>query len=111
MSDTIKYVLDETHIPKHWYNLLADLSVLPPPVLHPGTLKPVGADDLAPLFPMSGERHVRRAVGEYVAPDHLERNHQGLGNALIAGAPPRTTGPIRRRPRLGGLLNYYKRAA
>src|SRR5262245_27051666 len=53
MSDTVKYVLDEARIPTHWYNLLADLSVPPPPVLHPGTLKPVGPDDLAPLFPMS----------------------------------------------------------
>ncbi|MBL0159030.1 MAG: TrpB-like pyridoxal phosphate-dependent enzyme [Bryobacterales bacterium] len=53
MADTIKYVLDETHLPKHWYNLVADLPVPPPPVLHPGTLQPVGPDDLAPLFPMS----------------------------------------------------------
>src|SRR5471030_585353 len=53
MSDSIKYLLDETHIPKRWYNLIADLLSPPPPVLHPGTLNPVGPDDLAPLFPMS----------------------------------------------------------
>jgi len=53
MSDSIKYLMDETHIPKHWYNLVADLPSPPPPVLHPGTLKPVGPGDLAPLFPMS----------------------------------------------------------
>ena len=35
MTDTVKYVLDETHIPKYWYNLVADLPVPPPPVLHP----------------------------------------------------------------------------
>jgi len=35
------------------YNLTADLPKPLPPVLHPGTLKPLGADDLAPLFPMS----------------------------------------------------------
>jgi len=52
MSDTVKYLLDETRMPKHWYNLVADLPVPPPPVLHPGTLQPVGPDDLAPLFPM-----------------------------------------------------------
>src|SRR5476651_2435689 len=52
MSDSIKYLLDETHIPKRWYNLLADLPSPPPPVLHPGTLQPVGPEDLAPLFPM-----------------------------------------------------------
>ena len=52
MTDTVKYLLDETRIPKYWYNLVADLPVAPPPVLHPGTHQPVGPDDLAPLFPM-----------------------------------------------------------
>ena len=52
MADTIKYLLDETHLPKYWYNLAADLPVAPPPVLHPGTMQPVGPNDLAPLFPM-----------------------------------------------------------
>jgi hypothetical protein len=58
-----------------------------------------------------GECHFRRAVREYVEHDHLERNHQGLGNTLITGAPVRTAGLIRRRPRMGGLLNHYERAA
>jgi hypothetical protein len=58
-----------------------------------------------------GERHFRRAVHEYVAHYHLERKHRGLGNTLIAGAPARTAGSIRCRSRLGGLLNYYQRAA
>jgi putative transposase len=44
-----------------------------------------------------GERHFRRAVHEFVAHYHLERNHQGLGNALIDGVPARTVGAIRRR--------------
>ena len=52
MSDTVKYVLDESRIPKAWYNIVADLPAPPPAVLHPGTLQPVGPDDLAPLFPM-----------------------------------------------------------
>ena len=52
MSDTIKYLLSETEIPKEWYNIVADLPEPPPPVLHPGTGQPVGPDDLAPLFPM-----------------------------------------------------------
>jgi len=58
-----------------------------------------------------GKRHFRRALHEFVAHYHLERNHQGLGNALIDGPPVRPVGAIRRRPRLGGLLNYYERAA
>src|SRR3954453_6775185 len=51
-STQTKIVLDESELPTRWYNLLADLPVPPPPVLHPGTLAPVGPDDLAPLFPM-----------------------------------------------------------
>jgi tryptophan synthase beta chain len=53
MSETVKYFLDEKKIPKHWYNLVADLPTPPPPVLHPGTHQPVGPGDLEPLFPMS----------------------------------------------------------
>jgi transposase InsO family protein len=65
-------------------------------------------DQLIPL----GERHFRRAVTEYVAHYHHERNHQGMENELIAAAPATSpVGRIRRRPRLGGLLNYYYRAA
>jgi tryptophan synthase beta chain len=55
MSDpqtATKITLDEAEIPRRWYNILADLPSPPPPVLHPGTLQPVGPDDLAPLFPM-----------------------------------------------------------
>jgi putative transposase len=59
-----------------------------------------------------GERHFRRAVAEFVKHYHGERNHQGLDNRLIAGAPVRDkAGRVRRRTRLGGLLNFYDRAA
>ena len=58
-----------------------------------------------------GERHFRRSVYEFVVHYHLERNHQGLGNELIDRVAADTVGAIRRRPRLGGLLNYYERAA
>ena len=60
-----------------------------------------------------GERHLRRVITEYVAHDHRERNHQGIDNELIAGAAvlEGQHGRIRRRPRLGGLLNFYERAA
>jgi tryptophan synthase beta chain len=65
VNEQIKYVLDETQIPKSWYNLTADLPSPLPPVLHPGTKQPVGPADLEPLFPMelilqevSAERHI-----------------------------------------------------
>jgi putative transposase len=59
-----------------------------------------------------GERHLRRAIAEYVEHYHRERNRQGLANELIIGRPAGDhVGRIRRRPRLGGLLNHYCRAA
>ena len=48
-----KYTLSEDRIPKHWYNIAADLPEPLAPVLHPGTGQPIGPDDLAPLFPMA----------------------------------------------------------
>src|SRR3982751_907330 len=47
-----KVMLDESRMPTQWYNLVPDLPSPPPPPLHPGTLQPVGPEDLAPLFPM-----------------------------------------------------------
>jgi tryptophan synthase beta chain len=47
-----KIILPESELPTHWYNIVPDLPVPAPPVLHPGTHEPVGPDDLAPLFPM-----------------------------------------------------------
>jgi hypothetical protein len=43
----VKYVLQESQLPRHWYNIVADLPAPPPPPLHPGTGQPVGPDDLA----------------------------------------------------------------
>ncbi len=48
---TVKYVLTEEDMPRYWYNILADLPFPLPPVIHPATGRPVGPDDLAPLFP------------------------------------------------------------
>ena len=59
-----------------------------------------------------GEGHLRHLIAQYVEHYHLERNHQGLENQLIVGRPTRfIAGRIRRRPRLGGMLNFYDRAA
>ncbi|HJW22444.1 MAG TPA: TrpB-like pyridoxal phosphate-dependent enzyme [Candidatus Limnocylindrales bacterium] len=52
-GDRTKFILDEDHIPRAWYNITADLPVAPHPVLHPGTGQPIGPADLAPLFPMA----------------------------------------------------------
>jgi tryptophan synthase beta chain len=50
--DTVKYTLPEDRIPKHWYNIQADLKTPLAPTLHPGTGQPIGPDDLSPLFAM-----------------------------------------------------------
>jgi tryptophan synthase beta chain len=52
MTDSIKYLLPEDRIPRAWYNIAADLPQPLPAVLHPGTGKPIGPDDLSPIFPM-----------------------------------------------------------
>ncbi|WP_133490685.1 TrpB-like pyridoxal phosphate-dependent enzyme [Alcanivorax sp. 24] len=65
MSDTTQYFLEQSRLPKQWYNIMADFPEPMAPVLHPGTHQPVAPSDLAPLFPetliaqeMTTERHV-----------------------------------------------------
>lgn len=53
MADQYRYLLDEKDIPKAWYNLVPDLPRPLPPVLHPGTFKPIGPEDLSPILPMA----------------------------------------------------------
>ncbi|MGZ8298651.1 MAG: TrpB-like pyridoxal phosphate-dependent enzyme [Allosphingosinicella sp.] len=53
MTETIKYLLGDDRIPRAWYNIVADLPEPLAPVLHPGTRAPIGAADMAPLFPPS----------------------------------------------------------
>jgi tryptophan synthase beta chain len=60
-----RILLPDSELPRHWYNVVPDLPSPQPPPLHPGTLQPVGPDDLAPLFPfeliaqeVSTESHV-----------------------------------------------------
>ena len=67
---------------------------------------------LSKVIPI-GQGMLRRALREYVAHHNLERNHQGLGNALITPCPVvRCQGQaVIRRSRLGGVLNYYQRLA
>jgi tryptophan synthase beta chain len=52
MTDQTRFLMNESDIPKFWYNINADSPVPPTPVLHPGTLEPVTPDFLSVLFPM-----------------------------------------------------------
>jgi tryptophan synthase beta chain len=65
MDHQVKYLLQESELPRQWYNVIPDLPSPPPPPLHPGTRQPVGPDDLAPLFPaaliaqeVSGDQYI-----------------------------------------------------
>ncbi len=51
--EQIKVNLSESEMPKQWYNIVADLPTPMNPPLHPATGKPVGPEDLAPVFPMN----------------------------------------------------------
>lgn len=52
MANPRKITLNESEIPTHWYNIVADMPNKPLPPLNPGTGKPIGPEALAPLFPM-----------------------------------------------------------
>lgn len=45
-----KIYLSEEEMPKNWYNIKAVMKELPDPFLHPGTLQPMTADELKPIF-------------------------------------------------------------
>jgi len=47
-----KFLLDESDIPTHWYNIVADMPNPPAPVLGPDG-QPIGPDALAAIFPMA----------------------------------------------------------
>ncbi len=97
---TTKYLLDESRMPRFWYNIQADLPKPLPPVLHPGTLQPIGPADLAPLFPMdlilqevSTEREIE--IPEPVREIYrLWRPHRSIGRIGSKGTwahPPRSS--------------------
>ena len=73
-------------------------------------VRSINEECLDRLIPI-GEGHFRRAVQEFLAHYHRERNHQGLENTLIEGVSTASGGRVQRRQRVGGLLYYYWRAA
>ena len=48
-----KIFLNESEIPRQWYNIMADMPTPMSPPLHPGTGKPLAAEDMAAIFPMN----------------------------------------------------------
>jgi len=66
-----KFVLDESRIPRSWYNIAADLPEAAPPVVHRGTGQPIGPGALAPLFPMELIKQVVSTEREIEIPDEV----------------------------------------
>ncbi|MFI3261725.1 MAG: TrpB-like pyridoxal phosphate-dependent enzyme [Rikenellaceae bacterium] len=50
MKDSKRFILPESEIPTHWYNIVAEMPNKPKPDLHPGTKEPLKAEDLYPIF-------------------------------------------------------------
>lgn len=50
-KNRVKCILDESELPKQWYNIQADMPNVPPPHISPQTFKPASLDDMAVLFP------------------------------------------------------------
>lgn len=75
-------------------------------------VRSIKSECLSKLIPI-GAPMLRRALREYMDHYHLERNHQGLDNQLIAATPTRQphSKRIESRARLGGLLRFYECAA
>jgi tryptophan synthase beta chain len=102
MTRRTKFILDEDHIPRSWYNIAADLPVAPSPYLHPATLEPIGPDDLAPLFPMA-------LIGQEVSADREIEIPEPVREAYQLYRPS----PLYRAHRLEAVLDtpahiYYK---
>lgn len=45
-----KIYLDESELPKQWYNVRSDMKNKPAPLLNPGTLEPMKFEELRPVF-------------------------------------------------------------
>jgi tryptophan synthase beta chain len=101
-SERTRYLLDEDQIPRHWYNIAADLPSQPPPPLHPGTGQPLGPGDLAPIFPME-------LIKQVVSPDREIEIPEPVRDAYRLYRPS----PLYRARRLEKVLGtpahiYYK---
>jgi putative transposase len=73
-------------------------------------VRTVRQECLRRIIPL-GEAHLRRTLREFVEHHERERNYQGVDNRLLIAAPINNQGPVQRRERLGGTLNFYYRHA
>lgn len=88
MNKQTRFTLNESDLPRTWYNINADMPVSPTPVLNPQTMEPVTPDFLKVLFPMelimqavSSDRYIDipeevRDVYKIYRPTPLVRAHR-----------------------------------
>ena len=92
-----KFLLDESQLPRRWYNVAADMPSPAQPVLHPGTGQPVGPDDLAPLFPMALIMQEVSEEAEIAIPEEI------LNSKILPQIP---VGRLGKPDEVAGLIIY-----
>src|SRR3954462_419787 len=97
-----KGLLGESQMPPQWDKGVPGLPSPPPPPLHPGTLQPVGPDDLAPLFPM-----------DLIAQEVTSERFVDIPGEVLDGSKLWRPSPLSRAHRLEKALGppariYYK---
>src|SRR4030042_1928559 len=101
--ESYKIHLSEAEMPQEWYNLQPDLPRPLPPYIHPATGRPVGPDDLRPIFPLGLIMQEMSQEPSIPIPDEILRLYQ-LWRAT----------PLHRAVRLEAALKtpariYYKK--
>ena len=67
-----KFLLQECDIPQAWYNVIPDMVTKPLPLIHPGTKKPLGVDDLSPLFSIAASEQELNTTDRWIEiPDEV----------------------------------------
>ena len=67
-----KFLLQESDIPQAWYNVIPDMATKPLPLIHPGTKKPLGVDDLSPLFSIAASEQELNTTDRWIEiPDEV----------------------------------------
>jgi len=127
MSDQTRFLLNETDLPKCWYNVMADSPLPTTPVLHPVTLEPVTPDFLSVLFPMelilqeiSAERYIDipepvREIYKLYRPTPLHRARrleQALGTPAHIFFKNESVSPVgSHKPNTAIAQAFYNKAA
>ena len=71
-----KFILQEHDIPKHWYNIQADMPTKPMPPLNPQTRKPLTVDDLSHIFSKECSRQELDTVNPWIPiPDEVREKY------------------------------------